>query len=261
MNQIPNILTLCNLFCGCCAIVCVLGNHYNEAFYFFCGGFFFDAADGPVARKMGVSSEMGKELDSLADMVTFGVLPGIIMYTLLIKSFAFGGDAANIRHGAAAAINWKALPAFLISVFAGYRLAKYNLDTRQSDVFLGLATPASTTFVVGLMLIYVNNTPNMGNMEIDAAGNIKSMGDMIMNPYLLYGIIAALCFLQISELPLMKFRMSNYGIKGNEMRYAFLVLLIVGLFLFKEAVFAFGVLAYIACSLVQNFVFTKNRII
>ncbi len=257
MNQIPNILTLCNLFCGCCAIVCVLNNHYNEAFYLFCGGFFFDAADGPVARKMGVSSEMGKELDSLADMVTFGVLPGIIMYTLLIKSFAFGGDAANIRHGAADALNYKALPAFLISVFACYRLAKFNLDTRQSDVFLGLATPASTTFVVGLMLIYRNNT-TLGDMEIDPSGNIKSLGDMVMNPYLLYGTIIALCVLQISELPLMKFRMENYGIKGNEMRYAFLALLIIGLILFKEAVFAFGVLAYIACSVGHNFVFDKK---
>ena len=259
MNQIPNILTLCNLFCGCCAIVCALGNHYNEAFYFFCGGFFFDAADGPVARKMGISSEMGKELDSLADMVTFGVLPGIIMYILLIKSFGFGGDAANIRHGAIEALNYKALPAFLISVFACYRLAKYNLDTRQSDVFLGLATPASTTFVVGLMLIYANNTTLMGNMEIDNAGNIKSLGDIIMKPYLLYGIIAVLCFLQISELPLMKFRMKNYGIKGNEMRYAFLALLVIGLILFKEAVFAFGVLAYIACSLVNNLMFERRE--
>ncbi len=242
MKHIPNILTLANLLCGCCAIVCFLTGlnleNYTLGFWFFCAGFIFDAADGPIARKLGVSSPLGKELDSLADMVSFGVLPGVILYVLLLKSFAFDPEWMKYTH--AQGFNWRAMPAFLVSVAGGYRLAKFNLDTRQSDVFLGLATPACTTFVIGLFLIFIFNT--------------QGLGESLMNPYILYSIIPILAYLQISELPLMKFRMSSYGWKGNEARYLFLATLIIGLVLFQEGVFAFGVFSYIVCSLIGSLI-------
>jgi CDP-diacylglycerol---serine O-phosphatidyltransferase len=242
MQHIPNLLTLGNLFCGCCAIVSVLTGNYIDGVWFFCAGFIFDAADGPVARKLGVSSPLGKELDSLADMVSFGILPGMIMYSLLLKSFAFQPDWIKYTH--TTGVNWRAMPAFLISMAAGYRLAKFNIDTREGNVFFGLATPACTTFIVGLMLIYHSNA--------------QDLGEKLMNPYLLYSMIPILAFLQISELPLMKFRMKHYRWKENEMRYAFLGLLVIGLLFFQEAVFSASIIFYIVCSLLDNAFFKEK---
>ncbi len=251
-QHLANILTMSNLFCGCCALVCLFQNEQKGVVIFFVLGFIFDALDGRVARHFGVTGPMGKELDSLADMVTFGVLPGAIMYYLLNKSFSFGEFSQIFKLGHGGGVVLWALPAFLISVFAGLRLAKYNLDTRQSDTFIGLPTPANTTFIIGLFLIYINNTTLLGNLFMDSEGNPKGVGDLLMNPFLLYGIVGILSFLQIAEIPMLNFRFKDYSVTNNLARYLFLGSSVLSVLLFREGAPAFIIFFYVIISVVNN---------
>jgi CDP-diacylglycerol---serine O-phosphatidyltransferase len=210
---------------------------FMMAFWFYCIAFICDAFDGMAARMLNAQSNLGKELDSLADMVSFGVLPGMILYRLIIT--AMHNDPQTwMKYLGEKALVMPALPAFLVTVFACYRLAKFNTDTRQTDTFLGLATPANTTFVIGLMLIYLKNT--------------QDLGLIIINTNFLYALIPILCYLQVADIPMMKFRMKNFAFKGNEMRFVFFALIAVGAVLFREGIFAFGVFIYIICSLIDN---------
>ena len=143
-KNIPNIITSINLFCGCCALACVFYGRFFSAFLFLFVGAWADYLDGFVARSLKVKSELGKQLDSLADMVSFGVVPGAIVYMLLVR-----GMTKNFE-GFPQYLILAGLPAFLITVFAAVRLAKFNIDTRQSENFIGLNTPACTIFYSGI---------------------------------------------------------------------------------------------------------------
>ena len=140
-KHIPNFLTLLNLLCGCIAIVFIADSRFDWAFYFVCLGIFFDFFDGFLARKFGVAGPLGVQLDSLADMVTSGVAPGFVMVKLLENQDFFEGQSY-----------WTYL-GFIITLGACYRLANFNIDTRQSDSFIGLPTPANALFVMSLPLI------------------------------------------------------------------------------------------------------------
>jgi CDP-diacylglycerol---serine O-phosphatidyltransferase len=212
MKQIPNIVTLLNLFFGCLAIIFILqpGESivgFNEegsilnipekiTWGCICIGIaaIVDFLDGFVARLFKASSEMGKQLDSLADAVSFGVAPGMIMYQLLRLSFAQGADGLDVQ------MVWL-LPALLIPCFAVYRLAKFNLDTRQSFGFIGVPTPAAGLLIASLPLVmqydHLNITP------------------FLLNKWTLYGIIAALCFLMVSEIPILSMKFKDYTAKNN----------------------------------------------
>ncbi|MBK8721702.1 MAG: CDP-diacylglycerol--serine O-phosphatidyltransferase [Saprospiraceae bacterium] len=224
-RQIPNALTLTNLFCGCMAIVCAIHFKFIPVIWLIVIAFVADALDGQVARWLNVSAPIGKQLDSLADMVSFGVLPGMILYSLLIKSFGIPKPDALIVEAA---------PAFILSVFAGYRLAKFNVDTRQSDVFLGLATPACTVLVAGIMLVF-----EMGNAEIR---------EMIANKTFLYSLIIVLSFFMVSDIPLLNFRFPHYKWKGNKARWIFIAGLPILGIISGYAFFALAVLWYILVS-------------
>ncbi len=227
-QQIPNVLTLTNLFCGCLAIVCALHFKFVPVVWLIAIAFVADALDGQVARWLNVSSPIGKQLDSLADMVSFGVLPGMIIYSLLIKSFGIASPDSLIVEAA---------PAFLLSVFAGYRLGKFNVDTRQSDTFLGLATPACTVLVAGIMLIY-----HFGTTEVKT---------MIADKVFLYALIIVLSFLMVSDLPLLNFRFHHYRWKGNKARWVFLIGLPVIALVSGYAFFALAVVWYILVSMLE----------
>jgi CDP-diacylglycerol---serine O-phosphatidyltransferase len=230
-RHIPNALTLFNLFCGCCATVSALHTQWLDVAMWVLLGFFADALDGQTARWLGVSSPLGKELDSMADMVTFAVTPGMILYMFLVNASG-GNEGANL--------NYAALPAFLVSVFGGFRLAKYNIDTRQSETFIGLATPASTTFVVGLMLMY--HYDYWGAKEV------------LSNVYVLYGVIAFLSYIQNAEIPMFNFRFKGFGWVGNELRYVFIALLIVTLIAVPKAFLMLGIVFYILFSIIHNLI-------
>lgn len=246
IKYIPNTITLVNLFCGCSALVCVLYGYFNNAFWFLFVGGLADYLDGMVARWLKVNSELGKELDSIADMVSFGVVPGAILYMLLNSGFHYADLQAQdsgeflkpVRAVLPKDLNWQALPAFIVSIFAGLRLARFNLDTRQSEDFIGMATPTMTLFVVGLMLIFHNNS--------------FGLSSVVINPYFIFAVVILFSYLMVSELRMFSFKFKGFQWEDNEIRFIFAGIAILLLILLKEAAFAAIVLAYILTVLVHN---------
>lgn len=235
-KHIPNTITLINLFCGGCAIVCVMYGSFVMAFWFLFTGGVMDYLDGAVARILDVHSPLGKELDSMADMVSFGVAPGMILYTLL--SIAWTKESGDFSTGGFDfGIYPLAFPAFILSAFSGLRLAKFNLDTRQSENFIGLNTPACTIFMTGLMLIY----------HYDSLG----LGDFVTQVYFLYAVIAVFSYLLVAELPMFSFKFKNFTWKDNWVRFSFLILMVVLLITLQEAAFSIVILLYVIVATVQ----------
>ncbi len=235
MKQIPNILTLCNLLCGCIAIVLLLQNGIRivqsddgmgfvtgqellfnpESIYlaplFIAIAAVIDFFDGFFARLLKASGEMGKQLDSLADVVSFGVAPGMIIYQFLRMSLAAQPD------GLYASFLWL-IPAFLLPMAAAYRLARFNLDEGPSHYFRGTPVPSVGLTVAALPLIYWH------------AGS-QTVLDLFMNKWLWYALIIALSWLMVSSLPIMSNKPKSISMSGV-MPYALVLTTgIVSLFL------------------------------
>ena len=225
-HWIPNAVTLVNLLCGCAAIVCILDVRFVTAFWFLFAAGLADFGDGLVARLLNVKSEKGKELDSLADMVSFGVAPGVILYTLFIL-----GPLSELEQAPGIGLVPAALPVFLVTLFSALRLAKFNLDARQSEDFIGLATPSSTLFVSGLMLIYF----------FDSFG----LREFVISPWLLYSVSIVLALLLVSEIPMFSFKFRNLGWRGNELRFIFAAVAILLLIFLQEVAFSLIVIVYV----------------
>ena len=192
-RQIPNLITLCNLTCGVLATGCAVNGQLANAALFILLGILFDFFDGLSARLIGVSSPMGKELDSLADVVTSGVAPGFILYNIL---------------GGCTIAPWLGYVALLIPAFGAYRLAKFNLDTRQSHSFLGLPVPSNALIWVGLAL----------------SGIYTQMDDWHL--IAIAALSLATCVLMVSELPLfsLKFNFKDLSWRTNNVQYIFLII-------------------------------------
>jgi CDP-diacylglycerol---serine O-phosphatidyltransferase len=234
-NQIPNALTLLNVFCGACAVVSILDGRYTEGSLFLVVCLIADFLDGFTARLLNVKSEMGKELDSLADMVSFGVVPAAILYKLLMpeKILGFG------QH------SYMPLLAFVITAFSCYRLAKFNLDTRQTESFIGLNTPTNTLFFVGLLLIKINHFDGLEDATVN-------------NPVFLYALIPISSFLLISEIPMFSIKLKNLKWAGNETRYIYLAMALPLLILMREAAIALLVMLYVVVNLIGNRIFSTK---
>ncbi len=230
-SQIPNTITLLNLFCGCAAIINILDHQFIYAFWLLFAAGLFDFADGLVARLLNVSSEHGKELDSLADMVSFGAVPGVIYYTLL-----FIGNSPAPAAAPPIAWSWYAAPGLIVVLFSALRLAKFNLDTRQTENFMGVATPTSTLFATGIMLIYA----------LDPFG----WSIWVLSPYVLYPAIVVFSYLLVSEHPMFSFKIKGMQWVGNETRIIFAVLALVLLATLRAAAFPFIVGVYLILNLV-----------
>ena len=247
MKQIPNLFTLLNLVFGCLAIIAILQNGItitgdaNGATWIdipeqiwlaslFIGiAALVDFLDGFVARLFKASSEMGKQLDSLADVVSFGVAPGMILYQFLRLSFARESNALDTS------MIWL-LPAFLLPCAAAWRLARYNIDTEQSLSFKGLPVPAAGIFVASLPLIYWNI-------------NEAWVGELLLNKWFLYAIIFLLGWLMVSRLPLMAMKFSDYSIAKNLPKYLLIVVAIVSVLLLKWLAPPVIIVAYVLLSL------------
>ena len=223
-KNIPNTITLFNLFCGCCALASVFYGQFVQAFWFSFAGGIADYLDGSAARWLNVKSPLGKELDSIADMVSFGVVPGAILYILLVKGLK-GQDVLPIE------LTLVAAPAFLVSVFSGLRLAMFNLDTRQTENFIGLPTPAATLYTVGLLLIFHYNS--------------YGLAEFVTNPVFIGINIAALSCLLVAEVPMFSFKFKKLVWKGNEVRFLFLIASILALIFLQEVAFALIILIYV----------------
>ena len=236
MKHLPNALTLANLFCGCCALLYTFYWQPEIAAFFTLGSFVFDYLDGMVARALKVSSPLGKELDSLADVVSFGVVPGAMLFQLLV-----GAPSTSTVYGISL-VNLMALPAFVLSAFSALRLAKFNLDTRQANYFIGLSTPACTVFVLGLALT--------------AHNNLFGLKELVENQWFLYALVGLLSWLLVSEIPMFGMKIKRFDWKSNRFNLAFLALFVVLIVLLK----ALALSAIIVCYIILSLVFRKNII-
>jgi len=235
-KHIPNSITLLNLLLGCCALVSILFGQYVQGFWLVFFAVLADFADGLVARLLGIHSELGKQLDSIADTVSFGVVPGAVYYSLLVQAWGL-----SLSTG----LHWIAVPGFLVSAFSGLRLAKFNLDTRQTDGFIGLPTPSSTMFAVGLMLIYALNT--------------YGMGEWVLSPAFLYGCVAVQSYLLVAEIPMFSLKFKTFAWAGNEVQFVFAGIAILLLLLTRELAFSVVVVLYVLFSTLM-YVMGKSKI-
>jgi len=224
---IPNIITLCNLAMGCLAVKFLFEGEPLLAVICSGIGLLADFLDGAVARILKVSSELGKQLDSLADMVSFGVVPGVILYYLLSKNVEF------------------AYIGFLVTLLSAVRLGKFNLDTRQSDQFIGLPTPACTIFIIGLLLIH----------EFDSFG----LKDFIIQPYLLIATTIIFSYLLVAEIPLFSLKFKHLKWKDNEIRFIFAASSVLLLIFLREVGLVLAILLYLILSIVSNVFKKKER--
>lgn len=247
MKQIPNLFTLLNLVFGCCAIVFLLQNGITiftspEGSQFvdmpertmiaslFIGlAAVVDFLDGFVARLFKATSAMGKQLDSLADVVSFGVAPGIILYQFLRLSYAKEEDGLDVS------MIWL-IPAFILPCAAAWRLAKFNLDEGQQYSFKGVPTPAVGLVVASLPLIYWYNSS-------------ETVLDLIRNKWLLYAVILLLSYLMVSNLPIMSLKFKDFSLKNNVPKLVLLVISIVLVLLLKWIAVPAIFILYIAVSL------------
>jgi len=248
MKHIPNLFTLLNLFFGCCAIVFLLQNgiaigYSTDGSQFldmpekttiaslFIGlAALVDFLDGFLARLFRATSAMGKQLDSLADVVSFGVAPGMIIYQFLRLSYA------REENGLDVSLIWL-LPAFILPCAAAWRLAKFNIDEGQQYSFKGVPTPAVGLLVASLPLIYWYN------------GNNETVLDLLRNKWVLYGLIIVLSWLMISNVPIMSLKFKDYSIKGNVPKLILLIISLAAILVFKWLAVPIIVLAYVVISL------------
>lgn len=241
-KHIPNAITCGNLFCGCLAILAAFDGNLVWAAYLVGIAAILDFFDGFVARLLKVGGEMGKQLDSLADMVTFGVVPGIVMFFMMHKAmrsfvnYTSSGMAYNSISG-----NWLLL-AFIITIFSALRLAKFNIDTRQSDSFIGVPTPANTILICSIPLINQFQPTVFGFDIYLITGNL----------YFLIGLTLLMSYLLIAELPLFAMKFKNFGWPDNKIRYSFLIISVILLILFQFIAIPFIIFLYIVLSIINN---------
>jgi CDP-diacylglycerol---serine O-phosphatidyltransferase len=247
MKQIPNLFTLLNLFLGCLAIIAALQNGIviastNEgeqllsmpeeiymASLFIALAAVVDFFDGFIARLFNASSEMGKQLDSLADVVSFGVAPGIIIYQFLRLSLA------KEENGLDASVMWL-LPALVVPCAAAYRLAKFNVDESQTYSFRGVPTPAVGLLVASFPLIFWNNSGGW-------------LLDLLLNKWFWYAVIAALSYLMVSSMPIMSLKFKDYTLKNNSLKLILVAVVIACAFALQWLAVPAVFIVYILLSL------------
>jgi CDP-diacylglycerol--serine O-phosphatidyltransferase len=246
MKQVPNLFTLLNLVFGCIAIILILQPGENIAmlqegnfilslpekityasFFIFAAGI-IDFLDGFVARLMNASSEMGKQLDSLSDAVTFGVAPSMIMYQLLRMSYLKESTAFDTS-------TLYLLPALLIACCAVWRLAKFNIDARQSTTFFGVPTPITAFVVASLPLIVWFNQWNLA--------------ELIVNKRVLYGTTLVLSVMMVADVPIMSLKFKDYSFKNNQPKLILVVAAVVLAIIFQWAAIPLIYLLYVVLSL------------
>jgi CDP-diacylglycerol--serine O-phosphatidyltransferase len=264
-KHIPNAITCGNLFCGCLAIVSAFNGNLVLTAYLVGLAAILDFFDGFAARLLKVSGEIGKQLDSLADMVTFGVVPGVVMFQMIklsIFNFALSGDSSvdtESKIGMLSEISVLPYIAFLITIFSCIRLAKFNLDTRQSDSFIGVPTPANSILICSIPLIlyyhYDFSFLSAGHNSLVLPSHIENdsfIVQLMINPYFLIVLTILMSFLLVAELPLFALKFKNFQWRGNRIRYSFLITSLILLILFQFVAIPFIIFLYIVLSIVAR---------
>ena len=226
-RHIPNIVTCCNLLSGCVASVMAFQSNYEVAILFIILGAVFDFFDGMLARLLDVSGPLGKELDSLADDITFGFAPSAIVFSLF-KEVEYPAYLQPVE-------DYFPYTAFIIAAFSALRLGKFNIDPRQSSSFIGLPTPANALFWSSLVV-----------------GGHSFLVSESFNALYLFILVALMSYLLIAELPMFSLKFKNLSWKDNKTSYIFLLVCIPLLIVFHISGFAAIILWYILLSLLTK---------
>ncbi len=222
VKYIPNIITLSNLLCGCLGILAASRGNLEMAAYFIWIAALLDFADGLVARALKAYSTIGGDLDSLADMVSFGVLPSFIMFYLI-------EDALVGQY------TWLAYLAFTIATFSALRLAIFNVDTQQTDKFIGLPTPSSAMLVSSLPL-----------------GTLVWFQELVANPVFLIGLALVDAYLLVANIELLAFKFKNYSWAENKLKYIFIIVSITLFISLKSIAIPIVLVFYILVSVIVS---------
>ena len=225
-RHIPNFITLLNLFCGCAAIVAAAGKDFQSAFLLVCLGIFFDFFDGFFARMFNVAGPLGVQLDSLADMVTSGVTPGFVLYLMM-------GEQVNLPFPGFPYLG------FIVTLGSCMRLAKFNIDTRQTDSFIGLPTPANALFILSLPLV------------LEATDSLILL-EALLNPYLLLLIAILSAWVMNAEIPLFSLKVKSFDFRKYGLQFGFLAASLVLITFLGYGGVTLTILFYILLSIVSN---------
>jgi CDP-diacylglycerol--serine O-phosphatidyltransferase len=243
-KHIPNTITLFNLASGLLAIIAIFKGYYDEAFLFVCLGIFFDFWDGFFARKFNVSGELGLQLDSLADVVTSGVVPGLMIFKLLQD---IQEDDTSIYYLTEEYYYMGFVPylGFIITLASAYRLAKFNIDTRQTDSFIGLPTPANALFIMSIPMIQFDGTHEW-------------LVNALFNPFVLLIISLVSAFMLNAEIPLFSLKIKDFSWDKNKLQVFFLAIAATLLLFLGFTALPIIILLYVVLSGVNNTFLVKN---
>jgi CDP-diacylglycerol--serine O-phosphatidyltransferase len=236
-RHIPNFLTCLNLFCGCIAVVLVFRNHLEWSGYLVFVAAFFDLMDGMAARKLNVASPIGKELDSLADVISFGFVPGAILFKMMQLNIDSVSENENLN-------TFLQFFPFVITIFSALRLAKFNIDTRQTNSFLGLPTPANTLLIVSFPLILANDDFNLSNL--------------LLSPWFIIVITILQSALMVSELPLIALKFKNFSWKENSYQYILVIISAILLILLHFTAIPPIIFLYVLLSLLKKNIYKSE---
>ncbi len=251
-KHIPNFITLLNVFSGCVATVFAVQNQLELAALFVALGIFFDFFDGLAARVLDVKSELGLQLDSLADMITSGLVPGIVMFQLLGMAQSGGWSSGgvqiteNMSWISFSTANFWPFVGFIITMASAYRLAKFNLDENQVSSFIGLPTPANALLILSLPLILFYHPSNI-------------LSEMILNQWFLIGLTLLSAFLLNCNIPLFALKFKNLSFKENSLRYIFLIISLVLLITMHFLAVPIIILFYVLSSLINQWSNNMNK--
>lgn len=228
-KHIPNFITLLNLFCGCIAVVFVAEGDFEKAFYFVCLGIFLDFFDGFFARLFKVSSPLGLQLDSLADMVTSGVVPGYVMFKMIQTSSVYMNEGW---------FQFFPYLGFIITLGSCYRLANFNIDTRQTDSFIGLPTPANALFIISLPLVKFSDS--------------LVVFEILSNHWILLIISLFSAYILNAEIPLFSLKIKDFNLKKNALQIVFLALSVFLLIILEYSSIPLIIITYVLLSVINN---------
>lgn len=236
-KHIPNAITLLNLSTGLLAIIAIFRGYFDEAFIFVCLGIFLDFWDGFLARKFNVAGPLGVQLDSLADMVTCGVVPGLMMFRLfediqqtqpeymLTEETFYMGFVPYLG--------------FLITIASCYRLANFNIDTRQTDSFIGLPTPANALVIMSIPMIQYAN-------------DFEMLTAILYNPYVLLVITLISAYILNAEIPLFSLKIKEFTWSKYKMQILFLIGSLGAFFILGFVAIPLIIISYVLVSVISN---------
>ena len=231
-KHIPNTITLLNLFCGCIALIFVSNDKFEMAYFFVCLGIFLDFFDGFFARLFKVSGPLGLQLDSLADMVTSGVVPGYVMFKMMQSSSVYMSEGY---------LQFFPYLGFIITLGSCMRLAKFNIDTRQTDSFIGLPTPANALFILSLPLV----------LEYYASDSLFVI-EIFTEKWVLLLISLFSAYILNAEIPLFSLKIKKFNFRDNALQIIFLAVSVLLLLFLQYLGVTLVIIFYVLLSVINN---------